>query len=1392
MYMRTVERKVSQISLDPHIAAGYGKLDWRDEQSVIDLLQNSLDANLVRSIQTGEKFQLPQIHLRVSNGKEVRNVAMESLTQLDESWKIKGVRIADKGRGFSQELLGLMGTTTKRDAETLRGGLGEGLKMSVNRCLRAGVQMRLWSVHDSGAWIVHPQHHQDKLVFNGRLVEFERRSKITGSFTDIDLSTATDQDFAEKIADCFDPRKGEGLGKYALEFSKAKDDLELTKNSELTKSGIPAGRIYVLGLLVEERENQLLFSYNLGDKFAIGGRDRKHVDASKLEQAIGEFIQTTDSPQLIRKILQAVKDNHQTPEVLALSTTVLPNNEKTREIWRTQFEKLFNFIPGQSLITASSIETDQKRALADREYELIEVASNLENFERFIAALYPGQNVTARSALDLGQESEVSVPISQEVISQLLEDSNWVAGAPSVYAGNYWEIEASNKVPIDSPIYDSKLGKILVHPEARVDQSYKTKFWQEILKASSRVSSHSVSTQDLVDRHFKLIGGAETDSLADVLKQHPIKVLPVSVDFQGSIDAYREFNARNEILRELKSSNLSKNEVEQKLAGLLPNQSGLSSLFFVFDGVAYKIDAAHGLPKLVPMTQLDLYSKDLTRLKDFLTGTLSNISGKSVRAHQYFNKILPSHQIIETPTNFNDLTSINLSKIIEKIGDQNNSAVKAEKNEADVIELVRPIKLSALPEVVQATRPIIFNLDIPEGESRKFNFKTSSKDVTLILHNIKGRTYIEVPQPGKPSNFFDAVGTTFNNPAFNLEVGVSGIVVRSSEDAEITLLPSLSSAMLPEQNRGRPSIETSIDTNYGKGFWDHPARVFFDTLSNHIDASKSLPEIKLYIVNWLQVPLRIQEINLASLAEIPRDKLDTIMLVGFSIEDDGEGFTTPYLQILGGSSKSSSEIGKFGEGLKMVSAASKRLGLEMQIESRDWIARPTSIKKAIKDFEENSNLETELLGFNLKWNSEPRVGSKTIVSGLPIESILNLELTPADSNKLLEQFLSRDKAAWSNWSREILKLVTSESSMHLNRSESLALTPAVAFVPSSKGIYEHGMLVRTVEGENTIGGYNFDLSITSTRERNHFDFPQIAGEVIRAWSNPSVELAREALRAWHKLGKATIEATALSNDNIVPEVWYEAFYREFGEDAVLSLASLVDRDFGPAKNKKIADAVRNERHIKADNLIYLPPEVTTFLYTGVANSMDYYDELIKHPIEVAPELKQAVFTHLRRYNEQFIEVLHQILNDPEKGKVLTKLVSLEKIKFFEEKLANFSLDSFDLVENAVFLGQYDPHTGKFLYSPGLLDDLSELKRTHIHELSHMFSSAADYTSDFVTFMLLIADQVALRELPEEVEIIPLIKSIDFQNIIKSHSDATFVATIKNISDTLRRFFISED
>lgn len=160
--------------------------------------------------------------------------------------------------------------------------------------------------------------------------------------------------------------------------------------------------------------------------------------------------------------------------------------------------------------------------------------------------------------------------------------------------------------------------------------------------------------------------------------------------------------------------------------------------------------------------------------------------------------------------------------------------------------------------------------------------------------------------------------------------------------------------------------DTSILDNYRNWGID---RICLDGFQNHLPGdSKGTRCFLQFLVDdkWVNV----EE------AKLQKDKITKIRFA-----DDGVGFSNKHLKFLSSQKTSEdSSVGQFGEGLKLISMASVNLGLGIEIQSQNWIAKPYGKPEKITNYRNGEPIEEERN--QLTWDV-------TIYDGKPIKRFKN-------------------------------------------------------------------------------------------------------------------------------------------------------------------------------------------------------------------------------------------------------------------------------------------------------------------------------------------------------------------------------------------------------------------
>lgn len=332
----------------------------------------------------------------------------------------------------------------------------------------------------------------------------------------------------------------------------------------------------------------------------------------------------------------------------------------------------------------------------------------------------------------------------------------------------------------------------------------------------------------------------------------------------------------------------------------------------------------------------------------------------------------------------------------------------------------------------------------------------------------------------------------------------------------------------PETIISSEILDTSLTLDYEKKHWG-VERVCLDGIQNHLPAdSKGERVWVMCLVDGTWQPL--------AAAKLHPDKIKKVCFI-----DDGAGFDVKHLSLLYSTkSKEVESAGQFGEGMKMIAAASLREGIELEYESQNWRAWPVAKNVEIKNTRGKTNEKVEQLSFKVDHlTGVPMVGSRTTI------------------HKPSEGFI-----------RELVKLEDKVLALRGNyhpafigqSGEIVGRKPGMLFV---KGIF-----VRQVA---TIFSYNFN-DVETNRDRNTVTSVNIEDRVKKLIYELSNKGLIKTLLHRSILNPDALESRLYGYYSSPPEhptIWRDSFYEAFGKDAVLDTKYEIPEAFSGMKVKKI-------------------------------------------------------------------------------------------------------------------------------------------------------------------------------------------------------------------------------
>ena len=303
-------------------------------------------------------------------------------------------------------------------------------------------------------------------------------------------------------------------------------------------------------------------------------------------------------------------------------------------------------------------------------------------------------------------------------------------------------------------------------------------------------------------------------------------------------------------------------------------------------------------------------------------------------------------------------------------------------------------------------------------------------------------------------------------------------------------------------------LDTSLTLEYEKRNWG-VERICLDGIQNHLPSDSKGEHV------WVQC---LVDGEWVTLDEAKRWK-GGIKAVRFV--DDGVGFDVKNLTLLYSTKTEEEESsGQFGEGIKMMAAAALREGLEPEMESQTWRAKPIPKKVNLYDTRNEKKQDVQQLSFRVDHLSgESMIGSRTTFHR-PTENFVNELLQIEDKVLAL---------------RENCRPVFVGSTGDIVNYESGGL-----FV---KGVY--------VTEKNTLFSYNLK-DVETNRDRNAVVSEGVEQKIAQIMKEISDKKIIKTMLQKSILEPEAIESFYYSHlEAEHPSVWIEGFYDAFGEDAVL-------------------------------------------------------------------------------------------------------------------------------------------------------------------------------------------------------------------------------------------------
>jgi hypothetical protein len=299
-------------------------------------------------------------------------------------------------------------------------------------------------------------------------------------------------------------------------------------------------------------------------------------------------------------------------------------------------------------------------------------------------------------------------------------------------------------------------------------------------------------------------------------------------------------------------------------------------------------------------------------------------------------------------------------------------------------------------------------------------------------------------------------------------------------------------------------ISTSVTLGYEADRWG-VERIALDGVQNHLPADSKGSTVNVdFLVNNEWTP-RTDYQN------------GTVQAIRFS--DDGAGYSNELLGIFHSTKKGNADaVGYFGEGLKMLSAATIREGIDMELRSRDWSAKPVPVDLEIE------GEQIQKLVYDVK-PAERINGSQSIFWN--------------PSQDFVDYVRNLDK--------KVLLLRDGFTPLYESGKRAIIDTEGDVFV---KGVY-----ISSLFKDRLL--FSYGLDVVPNRDRDDIHESKLVDELGRIWSGvertePIKHLLQVAQNDPSKF-ESSHELYVLRNyhDRFDGETWQRAFKDLYGDNAVL-------------------------------------------------------------------------------------------------------------------------------------------------------------------------------------------------------------------------------------------------
>lgn len=557
-------------------------------------------------------------------------------------------------------------------------------------------------------------------------------------------------------------------------------------------------------------------------------------------------------------------------------------------------------------------------------------------------------------------------------------------------------------------------------------------------------------------------------------------------------------------------------------------------------------------------------------------------------------------------------------------------------------------------------------------------------------------------------------------------------------------------------------IKSPITTEYVKEVWNEQ-RILIDAVQNHLPSDSKGTQVFIRFQtedgNWHDY----RELPYYSNSEIKKIK----------IADNGIGYDYESLSILASTKDSPKSSGKWGEGLKMFTAAALKQGIKVEFRSQNWLSIPyieenTVNGKKVHEIYYRTTIKTEKESKANDDGDNPQYSDYGYTKALESSSTTFID----PSSELINQFRTiEDNVLYFSNSKPIYSV----SDNHILSQDKGQLFVKSLLVPGNHQIkYSYHL-------------ENFDIE---TRDRNSITPSSMKMEIAKIFENLTDEriistFLMDAI-AFAMDGKQDFLEfrTPLDIESKTPQAdaWINTFFKYLGNKAVIRKASSQEENMIAQAQHQGLTVVTLPDHL-ADSL----KDLTTTDGKKIMTIEEALKEKVINRIGVNPlfltKEEKDVLKKLYEYNDMINQII--LSQDPDNPSIIFRNNCLvKKIKVFDYP------EGYTGSRSAGLSVVNDPYTDYVEVSRDTLKRGDEYAgHILIHELNHVYTNADDTDRDFRN-NLSILSSILIKILSQRGS---LAESIDdngvAKNITTSHIQR-FINSLKQRLSSMAQYIIN--